>query len=261
MIEVTEAEFHAAVSTSLARLGLTYAELEDQARRRDFVSAQAQVLWVSVGGAVNTDLLDEEPAEGHAEAVTRAGESDSLATVAQKSTVPRVIGLDLSLTCTGVAGEGWAEIIRPKAGLRGHPRLAFIVDQVATHIRNADLVVIEGPSFGGGVAHRHEDLAGLRVMVRHACWRRGIPYAIVPPSCRALYATGKGSGSKGAVRDAVHARYGIDCDGVGRYDQADAYTLLAMGLHHLGWPLAVLPDSHRRGLDGCQWPTTEGLAA
>jgi hypothetical protein len=58
VIEVTAAEFHAAVRTSLARLGLTYAELEDQARRRDFTSAQAHSLWVSIGGAVNTDLLN-----------------------------------------------------------------------------------------------------------------------------------------------------------------------------------------------------------
>jgi hypothetical protein len=58
--EVTEAEFHAAVRTSLARLGLTYAELEDQARRRDFTSAQAHSLWVSIGGAVNTELLEEQ---------------------------------------------------------------------------------------------------------------------------------------------------------------------------------------------------------
>jgi hypothetical protein len=60
VIEVTEAEFHAAVRTSLARLGLTYAELEDQARRRDFTSAQAHSLWVSIGGAVNTDLLGSQ---------------------------------------------------------------------------------------------------------------------------------------------------------------------------------------------------------
>ncbi|MCY0961546.1 hypothetical protein [Streptomyces sp. H27-H5] len=173
---------------------------------------------------------------------------------------PLVVGLDLSLTCTGVAGEGWVDYIRPK-NLRGHPRLAHIVDEVASFIKAADLVVIEGPSFGSGVAHRHEDLAGLRVMVRHACWRRGIPYALVPPSCRALYATGKGSGSKAAVRDAVRTLYGIDCDGPGRYDQADAYILCAMGLHHLGQPLAVLPDDQRRGLDGCQWPDVEGLAA
>jgi hypothetical protein len=63
VIEVTEAEFHAAVRASLARLGLTYAQLQDQARRRDFTSAQAHSLWVSIGGAVNTDLLgpQEEP--------------------------------------------------------------------------------------------------------------------------------------------------------------------------------------------------------
>jgi hypothetical protein len=61
VVEVTEAEFHAAVRRSLAKLGLTYAELEDQARRRDFASAQAHSLWVSIGGAVNTELLKETP--------------------------------------------------------------------------------------------------------------------------------------------------------------------------------------------------------
>ncbi|KOG73650.1 hypothetical protein ADK77_08330 [Streptomyces antibioticus] len=57
--EVTEAEFYAAVRTSLARLGITYAELEDQARRRDFTSAQAHSLWTSIGGIVNPQLLKE----------------------------------------------------------------------------------------------------------------------------------------------------------------------------------------------------------
>lgn len=171
-----------------------------------------------------------------------------------------VIGLDLSLTCTGVAGEGWTDYIRPK-NLRGHPRLAYIVENVVSFIKKADLVVIEGPSFGGGVKHRHEDLAGLRVMIRHACWRRDIPYAVVPPSCRALYATGKGSAPKGMVRDEIVRRYGVELDGAGRYDMADAYTLLAMGLHHLGRPLTEVPDDNARGLAGCQWPDMEGLAA
>jgi hypothetical protein len=65
VIEVTEAEFHEAAAAALARLGLTYAELEDQARRRDFTSAQAHSLWVSIGGAINTDLLasQENPTE------------------------------------------------------------------------------------------------------------------------------------------------------------------------------------------------------
>lgn len=60
VVEVTEAEFHASAAAALARLGLTYAELEDQARRRDFVSAQAHSLWVSIGGTVNIDLLKED---------------------------------------------------------------------------------------------------------------------------------------------------------------------------------------------------------
>lgn len=175
-------------------------------------------------------------------------------------TGPLVIALDLSLTCTGVAGSGWTDYIRPKQ-VRGHERLAHLTEQIGTFTRNADLVVIEGPSFGPGVRHRHEDLAGLRVMVRHDLWKRHIPYAVVPPSCRALYATGRGNASKGEVRTAVQDRYGIALEGVARYDMADAYTLLAMGLHWLGQPLADVPDSHLRGLDGCAWPDMNGVVA
>lgn len=177
-----------------------------------------------------------------------------------ETAAPLVIGLDLSLTCTGVAGAGWTDYIRPK-NLTGHPRLAFLVDTVVSFIKQADLVVIEGPSFGAGVAHRHEDLAGLRVMVRHACWRRDIPYAIVPPSCRALYAAGKGNASKGEVRTAIAERYGIELEGVGRYDQADAMALAAMGLHHLGHPLAEVPERNATALGSCQWPDQLEAAA
>ncbi|WP_405526829.1 hypothetical protein OG426_30615 [Streptomyces canus] len=41
--------------------------------------------------------------------------------------------------------------------------------------------------------------------------------------------------------------------GSGRYDKADAFILAAMGLHWAGWPLAVVPDTHRRPLDAVPW--------
>ncbi|MFJ5728771.1 hypothetical protein [Streptomyces paradoxus] len=62
VIEVTEGEFHEAAAAALARLGLTYAQLEDQASRRDFTSAQAHSLWVSIGGAVRPELLEHQEA-------------------------------------------------------------------------------------------------------------------------------------------------------------------------------------------------------
>jgi hypothetical protein len=53
VIVVSEEEFHAAARRSLEDLGLTYAELEEQARNRDFSSAAAHALWVSIGGTVD----------------------------------------------------------------------------------------------------------------------------------------------------------------------------------------------------------------
>ncbi|MFD3310264.1 hypothetical protein [Streptomyces sp. NPDC058694] len=51
--ELTEDEFREAAYAALDRLGLNYAQLRDMASRRDFSSAQAQALWVSIGGALD----------------------------------------------------------------------------------------------------------------------------------------------------------------------------------------------------------------
>jgi hypothetical protein len=177
---------------------------------------------------------------------------------------PLVVGLDVSLTCTGVAGDGWADALRCKG--RGHHRLHWLASEVMERTRSADLVVIEGPSHGHGGQAGHHELAGLWWMITHDLWRRGIPYAVVPPVLRTIYATGSGTPAKdypksqrariakGMVRDAVAERYGFSCDGPGRYDKADAYILAMMGLHWLGWPAHVVPDSHRRALDSVTWP-------
>lgn len=165
---------------------------------------------------------------------------------------PLVVGLDLSLTCTGVAGVGWTDNVRTK--LRGDNRLGYLVDSIGSFIKAADLVVMEGPSFGHVGPRAHEDMAGLRCAVRLWCHRREIPYGVVPPSSLKLYAAGYGKAAKGEVRSAIADRYGIHTEGGARYDEADAYAVLAMGLHWLGYPLAEVPDRNAAALNGCKWP-------
>ncbi|MFF8997095.1 hypothetical protein ACF1GW_30825 [Streptomyces achromogenes] len=170
-----------------------------------------------------------------------------------------VVGLDLSLTCTGVAGAGWTDRIRTK--LRGDARLAYLEATVVSFIRTADMVVMEGPSYGHSGPRFHEDLAGLRVLVRRYCHRHGLPYAIVPPSSLKQYTAGRGNATKGEVRSAIADRYGVHTEGAGRYDEADAYGALAAAYDWLGQPLAVAPERNRGALAGCLWPDREAVVA
>lgn len=187
--------------------------------------------------------------------------------------LPLVIGLDIALVNSGVAGPGWTDHIRTK-DLRGEPRLDMILTTAQSFYRHADLVVIEGASHGSAMQGGHDEMAAARWIIRVDLHRAGIPFAVVPPSNRTVYATGTArprhpeSGrlltaaeAKGAVRDAVAERYGIHTEGATRYDQADAYILAAMGLHWLGYPLAEVPATHSRALDGVAWPTKTPAAA
>lgn len=46
---LTADEWDASVQRALERLNLTYAELAEQARRRDFTSIEARRLWLAIG--------------------------------------------------------------------------------------------------------------------------------------------------------------------------------------------------------------------
>lgn len=185
---------------------------------------------------------------------------------------PTVIGLDIALVLSGVAGTGWTDLIRT-GNRRAEERLVYLVEAAASFYRRADFVVIEGASYGSALQNGHDEMAAARWAIRCDLWRRDIPFAVVPPDNRTIYATGQARHKhpetgrklsapevKGLVRDAVRERYGVPCEGRGRYDQADAYVLHAMGLHWLGYPLADVPPSHARALDGVQWPDTPAVA-
>ncbi len=72
VITVSEAEAHASAGRSLAALGLTYTELEDQARRGDFTSPRAQALWTAIGGTIDPGRLAPAPAAGLRNQIARA---------------------------------------------------------------------------------------------------------------------------------------------------------------------------------------------
>ena len=48
--ELTREEWDAVVAAELARLGLTYDELAEQARTEDFSSSSARWIWMLIGG-------------------------------------------------------------------------------------------------------------------------------------------------------------------------------------------------------------------
>lgn len=187
---------------------------------------------------------------------------------------PLVIGLDLSLCSAGIAGTDWADALRPHKDSNGHPRLEWLRQEINDRCKHADLVIVEGPSYGNAAQQGYHEMAGLWWTITHDLWRKHIPVAVASPHSRTIYATGKAwhrdeeTGArmkadkvKGLVRTAAVERYDVPCDGPGRYDKADALVLAHMGLARLGYPAADLPDTHTRALDSIQWPEQNVVAA
>jgi Holliday junction resolvasome RuvABC endonuclease subunit len=171
---------------------------------------------------------------------------------------PTAMGLDLSLTHTGVASSrGWTDVIRPSG--RGHERLDRLRNTVLELIpTSVAVVVVEGPSYGnqGGQSGHHER-AGLWWLVTHTLWKRGTPYAVASPAARAKYATGKGNAGKADVVREVTRRFDWFTGGE---DEADALVLAAMGADWLGYPLASMPVAHRQALANVKWPVAPQAA-
>jgi crossover junction endodeoxyribonuclease RuvC len=182
---------------------------------------------------------------------------------------PVVIGIDPSLTGTGIASSnGWCEVIgykKQRAKDPGitqlpHPeRLAAmraLLDQVLTTIGTPGLAVMElpAPSRSGGGAHER---GWFWWQIYNQLHNRQIPIGLLTPNQRALYATGKGSASKGPVIDAVTRRF-PDWATEGNDNACDAVALMAAGRDWLRHPIADLPKTHRAALDKATWPTLPG---
>jgi crossover junction endodeoxyribonuclease RuvC len=170
-----------------------------------------------------------------------------------------VVGLDLSLTGTGISTPDGVRLVESKGAKaatladRAH-RLDSLMRKILRDCSAADLVVIEQPAFSRTQGSQH-DRSGLWWLVVSSLIYAGVPVAEVTPSGRAKYATGKGNAGKDAVLGEVIRRFPGYTDS--NNNTADAYVLMAMGLEHVGHPLVELPKTHRDALDAVRWP--EGL--
>jgi Holliday junction resolvasome RuvABC endonuclease subunit len=164
---------------------------------------------------------------------------------------PLVIGIDPSLTGTGVAySDGCLATITYSKNCTGDERLAEISFVIHAAQRLADLAVIEDlPTH----AHGAGKTGMVQGVVRLALIEVGTPYAVVTPATLKKFATGKGNADKHLMRMEAYKRAGIEFTDD---NQCDAWWLRAMGMQALGHPLVELPKTHLAAMDAVAWPVT-----
>jgi len=178
---------------------------------------------------------------------------------------PLVIGLDPSLTSTGIAhldgrtttvktrkadGDGrllhiahavtMAAIEQFEAGTGPLPALAVLED-LPTHAKGSGIT---------GMVHG---------VVRAALINLGVPYALVVPATLKSYACDDGRASKPDMAAAAYLAAGREfpgdlTKGGNGGDQCDAWWLRAAGLDRLGFPEFTLPQAQRNRLTKAKWP-------
>lgn len=176
---------------------------------------------------------------------------------------PRILGLDLSLTGTGVSCSVCGESVFLTKKVGAEERLILIREAIrlghlggfssgVEFVGHVDLVVLEGYAFSRpNQAHQIGELGGvIRVMLRE----QGVPWLAIPPAKLKKWATGKGNAQKDAM--IATAIRGFDYGGTSN-DEADAYLLRKMAeLHYSN----VEQPKYRQEIDKeVAWPSVDEL--
>lgn len=176
----------------------------------------------------------------------------------------RIVGLDPSLTGFGLAAVEGGRVLHAGVVNTGkldeRDRFEALVEGVGEWTSTAQLVAIEGPSYGSASQRQtgHHERAGLWWAVVQDCWRDRVPVAIVSPATRAKYATGDGRADKAAVKRAASSRF--DVGPVTDDNVADALTIAALAARWWGEPVDRLdlddPLEAKRlaAVEAVKWP-------
>lgn len=167
---------------------------------------------------------------------------------------PIFVGLDLSLTSTGVAIIHGDKVTVDRLVSRPKPspttgdqasRIAHIASELITRIplSHQTFVGVEGPSYASTGSGAHI-LGGLWWCVRAQLEAYGLDTIVIPPASVKKYATGKGNAAKDEVLAAIIRRY-PDVEVRGN-DEADALAIAMLTARYHGHPA---DDVARANLD------------
>lgn len=144
----------------------------------------------------------------------------------------RVLGLDLSISATGIAHVDGTTSTVGGPSTDGDLRLPRIRTAIARAARDGDaeLAVIESvpPAMHNQAAN--ETVHMVHGVTREVLLRHRVPYVHVHPGALKKYATGNGGASKQEMADALWNRHGLRLDDD---NQVDAAWLRLMAIHTL----------------------------
>lgn len=172
----------------------------------------------------------------------------------------RLVGLDLSLTSTGISIDGSTRAITSK--YKEVQRLRDIRDQLLDILFRSEIqgAIIEGYAFSARNSQSHKigELGGVVRLLLHEMM---IPFVDVPPTSRAKFATGRGNAAKTEVISAVSARTGLIWSGRSADDECDAWLLEEMGLQAIGMGRYSWPEANMASLKNIDWTPLRGASA
>ncbi len=164
----------------------------------------------------------------------------------------RIFAGDLSLNATGYARGVTLGILKPpNTHARGMGRLQWIRDNVLRLASGADLVLLEGYSYGSK-GRAVINIAEMGGVVRLALFEAGLTVVeLAPPTLKKL-ATGKGNAGKEMVLAEAIRRLGYEGSS---NNESDAMWLREAARQHYDLPeKAQLPKTHVEALSVIDWP-------
>ncbi len=141
-----------------------------------------------------------------------------------------IIGLDLSLAATGIAtmkepGQVDLATVGSNNKLKPEARILELVGAIEGRLKGADLVVMEGLSFGSNDPSAQERSA-LHFIIRINMHVRLTPYFVIPPSTLKKFCCGSGAAKKEMMIREVYRQWRVEA---ANNNEADAAALAYLG--------------------------------